>query len=222
MADNIEHSEVQTDLRHFPSQDPPHVSSAATSHGNPEDEFIAKIAVRYSVSKEAVAMVLNGLKATGGRRVEFNHSDFGGLCHWAPTRTLVEDMVNYEASAKLKAVVGDLLEYLRFRPTSFGKLAGPAVTYRPGESRPTDWWPAELPAPETTGSQGRLRYAIFPDAHRLAIEDSGTVTIFDTLNHRLTDISRVPGPDQALTFRSDVGLVTISDLWPMGVATTRP
>jgi hypothetical protein len=47
------------------------------------------------------------------------------------------------------------------------------------------WWPAALGEPSSTGSQNGLRYAFFLDAHRLLIDRGGTVTAYDSGQHRI-------------------------------------
>jgi hypothetical protein len=59
------------------------------------------------------------------------------------------------------------------------------------------WWPAALGEPSSTGSQNGLRYAFFLDAHRLLIDRGGTVTAYDSGQHRIggiyqpTDVSQI-------------------------------
>jgi hypothetical protein len=73
------------------------------------------------------------------------------------------------------------------------------------------WWPPELGQPSSAGSQDNLRYAIFPAAHRLAIERSGQITLYDTRDHLISGVSQ-QGADQSLRFVSQHGLVGLHDL----------
>jgi hypothetical protein len=82
-----------------------------------------------------------------------------------------------------------------------------------GEGSPSGtWWPSEFGHPSTAGSHNDLRYAIFPAAHRLAIETRGRVTLYDTGHHLISGVSQQQGADQSLTFTSQHGLVRLVDL----------
>jgi len=90
-----------------------------------------------------------------------------------------------------------------------------------GEGSPSEkWWPSELGQPSSAGSQNDSRYAIFLAAHRLAIERSGQITLYDTGDHLISGVSQQQGADQSLTFASQHGLVRLRDL-PMAEAGCR-
>jgi hypothetical protein len=74
------------------------------------------------------------------------------------------------------------------------------------------WWPPELGQPSSAGSQDNLRYAIFPEAHRLAVERSGQITLYDTRDHLISGVSQQQGADQSVRFVSQHGLVGLHDL----------
>lgn len=44
-----------------------------------EETLIAQLAVRHSISTDAVKAVLEALKAGGGRMAQFSHKEFGGM-----------------------------------------------------------------------------------------------------------------------------------------------
>ncbi len=84
----------------------------------------------------------------------------------------------------------------------------------------SDWWPADLGAAGSIGSQNNLRYAYFPGARRLAISANGNVTVYDTGDHQIGGFSQQQGGDQSLTFNSQFGLVRVADLPVIGAAGT--
>jgi hypothetical protein len=79
----------------------------------------------------------------------------------------------------------------------------------PGSS---DWWPAGLGRPGAVGAQNDLRYAVFPETRRLVIDDGGIVSVYDTGNHRIFGVAQAQSTDQTLSFKSQDGLVRITDL----------
>jgi hypothetical protein len=74
------------------------------------------------------------------------------------------------------------------------------------------WWPAGLGTPGAVGAQNDLRYAVFPDARRLVIDDHGAISAHDTGAHRIFGVAQAQRSDQTLSFTSQDGLVRVADL----------
>lgn len=72
------------------------------------------------------------------------------------------------------------------------------------------WWPQELGQPSTSGGQNGLRYAFFPDKHRLLVETDGKLTTYDSGDHRISGVSQSNG--SAPSFTSQNGDVNVKDL----------
>ncbi len=75
-----------------------------------------------------------------------------------------------------------------------------------------EWWPAEIGWPNSTGAQNNVRYAYFQQAGRLAIEVNGTITVYDTLDHQIGGFSQQQSYGGSITFSSQHGLVSVTDL----------
>jgi hypothetical protein len=75
-----------------------------------------------------------------------------------------------------------------------------------------DWWPAGLGRPGAVGAQNDLRYAVFPETRRLAIDDRGEVTVYDTGSHRILGVAQAQSSDRTLSFTNQDGLVRVADL----------
>ena len=84
----------------------------------------------------------------------------------------------------------------------------------------SSWWPSELGQPSSSGSQNDLRYAYFAGPRRLAIEQHGSVTIYDTLDHQIGGVSQQQGSGYSLSFSSQYGNVDLRQL-PM-ISTNAP
>jgi hypothetical protein len=77
-----------------------------------------------------------------------------------------------------------------------------------------DWWPGDLGQPSSSGAQNGVRYAAFPSTRRLAIEQDGKVTLYDTGDHQISGVSQSQsgtGPG-ALRFTSQRGDVDLASL----------
>lgn len=94
-------------------------------------------------------------------------------------------------------------------PAGFG-AASLFVPPAPGTSG--DWWPADLRWPDSTGAQNQVRYAYFSQAHRLVIDVNGTVTVYDTLDHRIGGFSQQQSVGGTLGFSSQYGLMDVAQL----------
>ena len=179
----------------------------------------AEIAKRHGVSPDAAAVLLGALAEGNGRQAQFNHPDLGGMGQWSEGgMIMVGDMFNSALKARVDALCNELAGLLRSQPPlvrqSQSQVQGSAGVslFVPGSGSAGRWWPAELGSPASTGAQNDLRYAFFPDARRLAIEERGRVRVYDSGDHRLSGFSQQQGGDQSLTFMSQSGLVRVADL----------
>jgi hypothetical protein len=180
----------------------------------------AEVAKRHGVSPDAAALLLGALAEGNGRQAQFNHPDLGGMGQWSEGgMIMVGDMFNSALKARVDALCNELAGLLRSQPSISGagqsqsQVEGAAVSlFVSGSGSAGHWWPAELGSPASTGAQNDLRYAFFPDARRLAIEERGRVRVYDAGDHRLSGFSQQQGGDQSLTFMSQFGLVRVADL----------
>ena len=177
-----------------------------------DGDLVDRMAKKHSVSPAAVQVVLAALQSGGGRMAQFSHADFGGMSQWSPGMSMVGDMFNTQLKAKLDALCSDIAANLDSSEMAGGtRVAGDAVSYR-STGRSADWWPAGLGRPSAVGAQNDLRYAVFPETRRLAIDDRGTVSVYDTGSHRIFGVAQAQSADRTLTFTGQDGLVRIADL----------
>lgn len=178
-----------------------------------EDGFISRVAIRHSISPDAVRTILRALRSGGGSMAQFSHPDFGGMSQWSPGMTMVGDMFNSGMKSKLDAVCTELAAYVAETPSidRDSDREGGAVSYR-SMKESSDWWPANLGTASAVGAQNDLKYAVFPESRRLAIKNGERVQIYDTGNHRIFGVAQAQSTDQTLTFSSQDGLVRIKDL----------
>lgn len=128
---------------------------------------------------------------------------------------MIGDMINHGLKDRVlrlcQAIAGHLDEFSeegeRQSAGQSSKRKGVA-----GEAGSGNWWPSKLGSPSSTGSQNSMRYAFFPETHRLAIERDGKLTIYNTGAHRLSGFSQQQSSGQSLTFTSQEGPVRIEDL----------
>jgi hypothetical protein len=175
-------------------------------------DLVDRMAKRHSVSPAAVQVVMAALRSGGGRMAQFSHADFGGMSQWSPGMSMVGDMFNPQLKAKLDALCTDIAAHLDSSSTAAGtRSAADEVSYR-SMSGSADWWPAGLGRPGAVGAQNDLRYAVFPDTRRLAIDDRGVVSVYDTGDHRIFGVAQAQSSDRTLSFTSQDGLVKVADL----------
>lgn len=73
------------------------------------------------------------------------------------------------------------------------------------------WWPAELGMPSASGAQNSMRYAVFPNAGRLAVDVNGQVSVYDTGSHQIAGLAQQQGGGVVFTTSSgSVGLSSFS------------
>jgi hypothetical protein len=136
-------------------------------------DLVDRMAKRHTVSPAAVQVVMAALRSGGGRMAQFSHPDFGGMSQWSPGMSMVGDMFNTQLKAKLDALCSEIAAHLDLSGAAAGtRSAADEVSYR-SMSGSADWWPAGLGRPGAVGGQNDLRYAVFPGARRLVINDRG-------------------------------------------------
>ncbi len=92
--------------------------------------------------------------------------------------------------------------------TGFASFAG----FEKGQaSTSVEWWPSRYGAPASSGSQNGMRYAYFPDHHRLVVDREGWPTVYDTGRHRLSGVSQQQSRDRSLVFTSQSGTVGVEN-----------
>ena len=178
-----------------------------------EEGFIDRVAIRHSVSPDAVRTILRALRYGGGTMAQFNHSEFGGMSQWSSGMTMVGDMFNNNLKSKLDAICTELAAYVAETPSTDRNRGreGGEVSYR-SMRQGSDWWPGNLGTPSAVGAQNDLQYAVFPGARRLAIKDGGHIDIYDTGDHRIFGVAQAQSTDKTLTFTSQDGLVRVNNL----------
>ena len=93
-----------------------------------------------------------------------------------------------------------------------GASVGSHSLFVPPAPGSSDWWPADLRWPDSTGAQNHVRYAYFSQARRLAIEVHGCVTVYDTLDHQIGGFSQQQSLGGTLSFSSQYGLIDVANL----------
>ena len=160
------------------------------------------LAQKHGVSMEAVRVLQDALHRGGGRQAQFSHPDLGGMGQWsAGGMTQVGDMFNTALKDKVSALC-----------TALANEAANDPTPPPKQSDSGDWWPAGLGHASATGAQNGMRYACFPDSHRVAVEQAGKVTLYDSGDHRISGVSQQQSQSQDLTFSSQKGTIRAADL----------
>jgi hypothetical protein len=183
--------------------------------------IVADVAQRHGVSVDAAVALLGALAQGNGRQAQFNHPDLGGMGQWSEGgMIMVGDMFNQGLKHRVDALCNELAGLLHSQPLlgAVGQAqsqtqGGSGVSlFVAGSPSASQWWPAELGSPASTGGQNDLRYAFFPGPRRLAIQQDGRVRVYDIGEHRLSGFSQQQGGDQSLTFTSQFGLVRVDDL----------
>jgi len=74
------------------------------------------------------------------------------------------------------------------------------------------WWPEDLGDPASSGGQNGMRYAFFPQARRLLVEEGGKKTVYDSGEHQISGVSQQSGQSSSLVLTSQLGPVSLESL----------
>jgi hypothetical protein len=190
-----------------------------TSQG---ERAVADLSARYGVSTHAVRAMLEAVRLGNGTMAQFSHPEFGGHGQWmAGGMTMVGDMFNHGLQAKVSGLASELSDLLASTPV-YAPAPDPVTAAGPGpvhRANLDSWWPGELGRPGSSGSQGDSRYAVFPQARRLAVQSGGgPVRVYDTLGHVIGGVQQQGG----LSFTSQYGTFTVESLPLASAAQTTP
>ena len=175
---------------------------------------LAQVAQRHGVSMDAASMLLDAVAHGGGSMAQFNIQELGGMGQWAQGgMIMVGDMFNNGLKYRVDALCNDLANLLRGPVRLF---TPPPMPQYSGSGGPVqgwaNWWPGDLGVPGSSGAQNDMRYAYFPGTRRLAVQQNGQVTVYDTGEHSIGGFSQQQGGDQSATFSSQFGQFRLSDL----------
>ena len=138
--------------------------------------------------------------------------------------TMVGDMFNHGLQATVSGLASELSSLLASTPV-YAPAPGPVTAAGPApvhQANLDSWWPGELGRPGSSGSQDNSRYAVFPQARRLAVQSGGgPVRVYDTLGHVIGGVQQggLPG---GLSFTSQYGTFTVEGLPLVNPAQTTP
>lgn len=165
--------------------------------------LVKDISTRYNLSYDAVMHMLIAVNQGGCSMAQFNCPELGGSGQWMRGgMIMVGDMFNYGLKNTVDNLCNELVTILNNNQVFPTLAAG-----TPGSNQ---WWPKELGSPFSSGAQNNIRYAIF--SNRLAIEQNGQVTIYDTLDHQISAVSQQQGSNASLTLNSQWGNISINSL----------
>ncbi len=168
---------------------------------------VDELARKHGVSVEAVRVLEEAVRRGHGRQAQFSHPDLGGMGQWsAGGMTQIGDMFNADLKGKVTALCANLAE------EASGQTQPDSSPAHVKTREAHDWWPEGLGQPSSSGAQNGMRYACFPEKHRVAIMQSGVVTLYDSGPHQITGVSQQQSSSQELTFSSDDGTIRAADL----------
>lgn len=170
------------------------------------EKFVAELASRHGLSRESAERMLGAVYQGNGSMAQFSCPEFGSGQWMRGGMTMVSDMFNDRLKATVNDVCCEIANALEREDLFTKRESGGAG------SGSSDWWPAGLGSPSSTGTQNRSRYAFFPGTRRLAIEREGKVTVYDTGDHRIGGVGQQQGGGDSMSFSSQLGIVDLSSL----------
>jgi hypothetical protein len=166
--------------------------------------LVSRISSKYNLSHAAVLHMLIAVNNGSGSMAQFNCPELGGGGQWMRGgMVMVGDMFNNGLKNTVDNLCNELANGLANMQIFEIITSGPNAT---------NWYPSELGNPSSTGSQNNIRYAVFPQTRRLAIDFNGSVTIYDTLDHNIGGVSQQQGGDTSLSFSSQYGTILVNSL----------
>lgn len=171
---------------------------------------ITNLANRYGISVNAVTDLTQTLMMSNGTMAQFNIYELGGGGQWMQGgMTMVGDMFNNQLKYTVDGLCGELSNLIQQGAIQYKPL--PKVQNQNQSGYNTNWW-GDLGFPNSTGSQNNTSYAIFSNIGRLAIQENGKVTIFNTLDHQIGGVGQQQSGNYSVSFTSQYGSVDLNSL----------
>lgn len=168
---------------------------------------ISDLSQRYGISQDAVLHMLHAVLNGNGTMAQFNHPELGGGGQWMQGgMTMVGDMFNNQLQAKVSNLCYELSNLIATQQVLQPKQ------YLVGGQMQNNWYPDDLGVPSSSGAQNNMRYAYFAGSCRLAVEENGTLKVYNTLDHQIGGVSQQQSGGQSLSFSSQYGTVNLLDL----------
>ncbi len=164
---------------------------------------IKEIASKYEVSEGTVRTLLEGLKASNGRQVQFNIRELGGMGQWQSGMVMVGDMFNHGLKAKVSELCRELVELSQTMEEEEEKPKKKA------EKQSV----ASKPSATFKGSQNNSHYAYYAKENLLEIEENGKVTKYNTEGYALSGAQQSQSNSlKNLSFTYPGGTVSLKEL----------
>ncbi len=168
------------------------------------------VANRYGISINAVTDLTHILMRSNGTMAQFNIAELGGGGQWMQGgMTMVGDMFNNQLKATVDGLCIELSNLIHQGGIQYKPLPKNQGGFQSSNSG--NWW-GDLGFPNSTGSQNNTSYAIFSNIARLAIQENGKVTVFNTLDHQIGGTGQQQGGNYSVSFTSQYGIVNLSSL----------
>lgn len=161
---------------------------------------ITAVAQEFMVQESTVRQLLAGLQRNGGRQVQFNIAELGGMGQWqAGGMIMVGDMFNNELKAKVDKLCRVLIEM----PTDTENDTFVPIQPSVGSKR----------FASIKGSQNGISYAYYQAEDILEITDNNGIKKYDTKGFLLTGVQQSQSNDsRKLSFSHADGSVEVEDL----------
>jgi hypothetical protein len=172
------------------------------------------IANRYGISIGAVTDLTHTLMRSNGSMAQFNIPELGGGGQWMQGgMTMVGDMFNNQLKYTVDGLCIEISNLIHQGGIQYKPLPKIQNQGQGGfqNNSAGNWW-GDLGYPNSTGSQNNTSYAIFSNIGRLAIQQNGKVTVFNTLDHQIGGVGQQQGGTYSVSFTSQYGTVDLNTL----------
>jgi len=189
---------------------------AATQHEAIYRDVIQSVASRYLVDERVVRRLYDQLKGSCATACSFDIPELGGAGEWSPGHVTGAPGADHSLRMRIDGLCSELAALIQGSETS----APEALTRKP-HSAPASgrvdmpagdsWWPASFGTPAASGDRFGMRYAFFPGARRLLIQQGARIDSHDTREYQVKGVAEMSGGTSELSFETDKGAVKLEE-----------
>ena len=179
-------------------------------------DVIQSVAQRYLIAEPVVRKLFDQLKVSCATACSFDIPELGGMGHWSPGHVTGAPGADHSLRMRIDGLCSELAALIQGSETSAPEALTRAAHTAPASGRVDlpageSWWPASFGMPAASGERHGMRFAFFPAAKRLLVQQGARIDAHDTRDAQVTGVAEMSGETTSLMFNTDKGTVKLEE-----------
>jgi len=187
-----------------------------TQHEAAHRDVIQSVAERYLIDEPVVRRLYDQLKGSCATACRFDIPELGGVGEWSPGHVTGAPGADHSLRMRIDGLCSELAALIQGSQTSAPEALTREAHTAPASARVDlpagdSWWPASFGSPAVSGDKFGMRFAFFPRAKRLLVQQGGRIDAHDTSDDQITGVAEMTGGTSDLGFNTNRGAVKLDE-----------